>query len=181
MSKCLVWTKQSPRVLEELSSNGRYFARRDRIANALGEESPFFLPAYDWLRKAAAKRLPPPKDADYPIWVSLFRESVMLHDKASIILEIEVDKSCILPIDIALWSKILNCAYLPRDEADLNHHKQMLNDYNTDDHRAFTTPFFPMIKTAILESWDRLFESEGDGRVGIIWEVKESWIKKIID
>ena len=180
MDTISIWTKQSSAIIHELETTGRYIAKRELITKALGEEAPFFLPAYDWLRESATKRLPPPENAGYPIWVSTFSESTMLPDPNSIILQAEIAENLLLPIDIITWTKILDCAYLPQNESDLKQHKQRLTDYNTSDIQAVTTPFFPEIKASILKSWTLLFESIGDGRVGVIWEIQKPWVKKII-
>ena len=180
MAMTTVWTKQGRGIEAELRATGRYIARREWIEKTLGNDAPFFLPAYDWLQTAAAKRLPPPDGAGYPIWVSLQPDSTMLPSPEAIILEIQIDAAALLPLDIARWSRILDGAYLPADEADLAAHREQLARWGCDDARACITPFYPEVKREILASWQRLFDSPGDGRVGIIWEIREEQIRRIV-
>ena len=174
-----VWTKQGKAVMQQLESKGIYTAKRERIINILGEEAPFFIPAYEWLNESAKKYHATPQNVGFPIWVSCARESIMLPDQHTVILEIELPEEEMIYIDMILWSKILNCAYLPSDERDALVHQQLLKDYNIDNVQAVTTSFYPIIKRKIIESWQRLFLSKGDERVAIIWEVRQEWVKQI--
>ncbi len=175
-----VWTRQGAAIETELRRTGRYIARRERIAEALGEDARFFLTQYDWLRREAARRLPPPEGAGYPIWVSLRPESALPPEKGSILLALHVAEEALLPVDIARWSRILDGAYLAAGEEDLAAHRERLAMYGCDDARAVTTPFYPELKREIMASWPRLFDVPGDGRVGLIWEIRADQIGEMI-
>jgi hypothetical protein len=44
--------------------------------------------------------------------------------------------------------------------------------------------FWPVIRSKVIRSWDRLFEHKAEpgdpGTYGLIWEVKSEWIQRII-
>lgn len=114
-----VWTKQHENVLRELETKGRYVARREYILADLGEHAPLVLEAYDWLVKHTPAAADRPADADYPIWVSLKSEATMLKSPGTVILELTLDPSRIVPVNIMKWGAILDYSYIPADQETL--------------------------------------------------------------
>ena len=103
-----VWTKQHENVLRELETKGRYVARREYIQADLGEHAPLVLEAYDWLVKHTPAAADRPADADYPVWVSLKSEATMLKSPGTVILELTLDPSRIVPVNIMKWGAVLD-------------------------------------------------------------------------
>ena len=75
MEKITVWTKQHKHVLEVLEKDKRYVAKKEYINIDSGQDAPLVLSAYDWLVKNTPNTSQKPKDAEYPIWVSLKKEA----------------------------------------------------------------------------------------------------------
>ena len=175
-----VWTKQHVSVLEELESTGRYIARQAYIAKDLEEHAGLVLQAYDWLVTRAALRYPRPADVSYPVWLSYSREATMMPTPGSVMLELSIDESLIMPVNIGKWGTILNFSYIPADEADRRAHEDLLSSMGVYDAKAFMTPFYPELKRQVIDSWDRLFDPEvivnNTDAYGTVWELRREWL-----
>ncbi|MBT9792938.1 DUF3841 domain-containing protein [Clostridium sp. MCC334] len=179
-----VWTKQHENVLRELETKGRYVARREYIQADLGEHAPLVLEAYDWLVKHTPAAADRPADADYPIWVSLKSEATMLKSPGTVILELTLDPSRIVPVNIMKWGAVLDYSYIPADQEDAARHRKLLEEYRVSDSKAYMSQFYPEIKREIIKSWDRLFDARVDmgnpDCYGNIWEIKKEWITDVL-
>lgn len=186
MEKIIVWSKQHKSVWEELKRTGRYTAKRGYIKKDLEEHADLVLEVYDWYVKKVSKKYPKPEDAEYPVWVSMIHEATMLPSEGTVILELEIDKEDIMPVNISKWGTILNYSYLAKDEKDSIRHKELLKAYRTTDAKAYMTQFYPEIKNEIIKSWDLLFDdsiliNKNNEKYGTIWEVRKEWIKNVIE
>ena len=181
MSKITVWTKQHENVAEIIEKEGRYTAKRHIIAKTADDHEGLVLKCYDWL----VGHLPDkPDDADYPVWVSMEKEATMMLQPGFVMLELEIDEEIITKINIEKWTSITNYSYIPLDEKDKKRHAQMLEEYGTNDIKAFSTAFYPQIKREIEESWQRLFDDDititgNKNYYGNIWEIRKEWVKKV--
>jgi hypothetical protein len=185
MDKTIVWSKQHVNVLNELQETGRYIAKKEYIKKDLKEHANLVLEVYNWYVDKASKSIKRPKDAEYPIWVSLSKEATMLPSKDTVILELELDPKIIMPVNINKWGTILNYSYIPKDEKDSKRHKEILKVYGTDDAQAYMSQFYPGIKKEIVKSWDLLFDDsvvidKNKEKYGTIWEVRSEWIANVI-
>ena len=184
MGKINVWTKQHEHVLKSLKVNGRYTARREYVVMELKEHAPLVLETYEWLVKNSPDAANRPADAEFPIWVSFDRDAVMMLTDNTVILELELDEAMITKINIAKWGTILNYGYIPADELDAARHQRLLKDYRTSDVQAYMSQFYPQIKREIKSSWSRLFDPQiklgNDSAYGTIWEVRQEWVKQVI-
>ena len=181
MSKILVWTKQHENVAEIIEKEGRYTAKRHIIAKTADDHEGLVLRCYDWLVKYLPDK---PRDADYPVWVSMEKEATMMLQPGFVMLELEIDEEIITKINIEKWTSITNYSYIPLDEKDKKRHAQMLEEYGTNDIKAFSTAFYPQIKREIEQSWQRLFDDDititgNKNYYGNIWEIKKEWVKKV--
>lgn len=185
MSLIRVWTKQHAGILEQLEQSGRYIAKREYIMQEQAEDANIFLTVYDWYTRHASTIVQKPGDVQYPVWVSLSSESAMLVNEGAVLLELEIDAAQMVPVDLNKWGLILNYGYIPRDAVDKQKHLQLLKDYGTGDAQAYMTPFYPIIKQQIVESWKRLFDdtvivNNNITKIGTIWEVRKEWVVRVI-
>lgn len=181
--KVKVWTKQHKNILLDIQKNKTYIVKREYIINKMEEHSDIYLNAYSWLYNKCVNKADIPKDAKYPIWVSLTEDSKIENSEGNVILEILIDSDKLTIFDLEKWGSIVNYMYIPKDKKDEAEHEKLLSSYNIDDCTAYMSPFYPNIKSKIIKSWDRLFDDNiklSKNFVGIIWEVKEEWISKII-
>ncbi len=184
MGTIRVWTKQHSSVLTELEETGRYVAKREYICMDLEEHAELVLEVYDWLVNHTPNRRKKPEDVQYPIWLSLKEETTMLPTEDTVILELEIEQELLTPIHINKWGTMLNYSYIPLNEEDEKAHKACLKAYDVSDTLAYMSRFYPQIKREIIESWKRLFDDtitlNSDAYYGNIWEIKQEWIRKII-
>ena len=184
MMKTTIWSKQHANVAKILNEEGRYISQRGYIIKDLEEHADLVLEAYDWYVKKASQSYEKPEDVTYPVWCSFSQEATMLLSENTVILQLEVDSSLIMPVNINKWGIILNYGYIPENMQDELRHKQLLEDYGTTDAKAYMSLFFPEIKREIISSWDRLFDDNiiinNDAAYGTLWELKKEWVVKII-
>ena len=181
-TKVKVWTKQHKDILNVLEKEGRYIVKKEYIQQKMEDHANLYLDVYDWYRHAAGKIIPAPADVKYPIWVSLAAEEKIENSEGNVLLELEVDETLLLTMDIDKWGRIVNNMYIPLHEQDEDKHDQMLARYSIDDHTAYMTPFYPNIKQEIVRSWDRLFDETivlSKMMVGTLWELKKDWIVNV--
>ncbi|MCF0149900.1 MAG: DUF3841 domain-containing protein [Firmicutes bacterium] len=185
MAKIKAWTKQNKAVWRILQEEGRYTVDPAYVATDMEGQRNTMLYTYQWLTAHSPRAGEKPSDVSFPIWLSMEKDHTMIHEEGYVVLELEIDEERLAYINVAKWSRILNLAYIPADEADAKAHRQLLSDYNTNDVKAFTTPFYPQIKNEIIESWDRLWDpavdTGGDIVYGLIWEMRREWITAVTE
>ena len=182
MERITVFTKQRKEILKELDEKGYHVATADHVAVEWKEDTKIVLEVYNWLVKNSPSRDAKPEYAQYPVWISLSKETAMLLDDQSVMLELAVDPALITKINIFKWGKILNYSYIPKNDEDARAHLEKLDLYGISDMKAFMTPFYPDIKREIVDSWKRLFDDTGtlgnEECYGIMWEIRKEWVIK---
>ncbi|MDO5689270.1 MAG: DUF3841 domain-containing protein [Tissierellia bacterium] len=178
-----VWTKQHERMLQELEETGRYTAKSRYVRLDLGELAPLVIFAYEWLAANTPNQENRPEDAQTPIWISLTQDSRMSLTPGTVLLELSIDPEIVTPINIGKWGAILNYSYIPKDPVDAKAHNELLAQQGINDAKAVMTPFYPVIKRQVTQSWKRLFDESVslgvDSYYGNIWEVRREWITQI--
>lgn len=177
-----IWTKQNKNILRDLEKNHRYIVKKEYITQKMEDHSQLYLDSYAWYRKEASKIFPAPSDVSYPIWVSLNQEEKIGNSNGNVLLEIQVERSELITMDIDKWGRIVNYMYIPKNDQDQLDHDKLMESYNLDDCSAYMSPFYPVLKKKIEKSWERLFDDSyllSTMRVGTIWELKKEWIVKV--
>lgn len=180
--KVTIWTKQHMGILDILERKGRYVVKKEYIEQKMEEHAGIYLNVYNWYHKAAGQIIAPPDDVKYPIWVSLSEEEKIGNSEGNVHLEIQINPSKLIIMDMDKWGRIVNYMYIPKDKADEEEHDKLLKLYNIDDTYAYMSPYFPAVKNKIIKSWDRLFDDSvvlSPVKVGTIWELKKEWIVNI--
>ncbi len=181
MDRIRVWTKQHISVWDTLQKQDVYHARYEGIRH--NEDARLMMDAYRWLAAhiPGADRKPP--EAEFPVWLAFSRAGTMLPTPDTVLLELEIDPAWITHINIAKWGTILNCSYIPLNEADARRHQKLLQDWGASDARACMTPFYPHIRQEIQASWVRLFDDSiqvgSPETYGTIWEVRKEWVRNV--
>ncbi len=175
-----VWTRQHCSVLEELTAQGRYTARRSSVYADLQEQAPLVLTVYDWLARHHPLRAQRPEGAEGLIWLSYEKSAAMLTDAQTVLLELELPPERVAPVNIAKWGAILNYSYLPENEADARRHRGMMDARGLSDAQAYMSRFYPELRREITDSWDRLFDPAvslgNDLCYGTTWELRKEWL-----
>ncbi|MBR0171578.1 MAG: DUF3841 domain-containing protein [Lachnospiraceae bacterium] len=183
MAEITVWTMQNEAVLEQLDQNGRFIAEERYMRQSMEDTSDIMLFVYRWLASHMPTVSVKPPDVKYPVWVALNKETSFKAVDGCVTLELLVDEALMARADITKWTNIINYSYIPLSDADKEAHYKLLTDYGIDDVKAVTTPFYPQIRRKIIDSWDRLFDDSvslgGAGAYGLLWEVKQEWVRKV--
>ncbi|MCT4564808.1 MAG: DUF3841 domain-containing protein [Maledivibacter sp.] len=179
-----LWTCQNKIVLDTITKQGVYHVKREYITNKYKEVSKIFLTAYDWFVINGKNIVQPPKGAEFPIWTwgdSRYVE----HFEDSVILALEIEKDKVILFDSGKWNKILNLSYIPKDENDYGIFRNELKRYNiTDDSEAYMSNFYPLLKSKIRKSWERLFDEDisiSGVNQGAIWEIRKEWVVEVFE
>ena len=182
MAKVTVWTRQSDKILDDLDTHGRYIVKQSYIRQKMEEHADLVLDVYGWYKRRAAAFSRIPDDVNYPIWVAVSESSLLRLCEDQVMLELSVDEQDLIVVDPYKWDLVINYMYLPKDAADYQRHQDLLHNYQTNDGKAYMTPFFPMIKREIVQSWDRLFQdmpTDLADKNGTLWEIKAEWITNV--
>lgn len=182
MDKVTVWTRQSEKILEDLEATGRYIVKREFIQEKMDNHANLYLDVYNWYAQKAQNIVSKPDDVLYPIWVSLTESSRLGATEGNVFLELEVDKKDLIIISEEKWGYIVNYMYIPKDAQDEAEHDALLAKYQTHDTAAYLSPFYPVIKSRIIKSWERIFDDKpvvGHDMLGTLWEIRKEWIKNI--
>jgi hypothetical protein len=184
MPEITVWTKQNEAVVRQLEADGRFIADERCIRRELENTADIMLFIYSWLAEHAPITAERPADVRFPVWVSFSEEAVMMPEPGYVILELSVDGSLLTSIDTAKWTRITNYSYIPDGRRDAEEHRRHLEELRINDADAIMTCLYPDMRREIISSWDRLFDKSislgSDTAYGIMWEVREEWIRKII-
>ncbi|MFN2339919.1 MAG: DUF3841 domain-containing protein [Halanaerobium sp.] len=181
-----IWTQQSKKVKDLLSTQQRLTVKKRYIKQKYGSEADIFLKAYDFFVREAKKIVEKPEDAEYPFWAAADPQTA-LSGGDGFLIKLRVPKEKIIFFDKKKWNQILNLSYLADDQEDLNKHKRTLKKHGiTDDSEVILSPHYPVLKNKIIKSWQKLFEAKNDGfnsenKGAAVWELRSEWIEEIID
>ncbi len=183
MNTYRVWTKQNAAILDELRQFGRHIAKEEFLHGEHEDTAEIMLLIYRWLSDHMPLQQVRPADAVLPVWVSPVKAATMAPSEGYVTLELEVPADEICFIDIAKWTTITNYSYISTGPGDNRRHRELMEAYGTNDVTAVRSPFYPILKKEITDSWIRLFDLSGapggPGCYGLLWEVKREWIRSI--
>lgn len=108
----------------------------------------------------------------------------MLKSPGTVILELTLDPSRIVPVNIMKWGAVLDYSYIPADQETLPGTESSWRNTGSATAKAYMSQFYPEIKREIIKSWDRLFDARVDvgnpDCYGNIWEIKKEWITDVL-
>lgn len=181
-----MWTRQVPEVWEELQTSGIYRVKEEYIRLKNDTLADYYLELYRWYTKVARKYLDIPKDAMYPVWLSVDEKLMLQPAQDTVILEVEVPRDKFLLCNMDAWGYRVNYWYVPLDEADARKHADELRRYGIQEEDELITTakgnFYPMLKRKVVESWNRVFTmapQENQEAAATVWELQKDWVKGI--
>ena len=179
----ILYTAQSPVVLETLERDGVSRVKLAYIDRKYGDTSWVFQEAYSFFRQNASALLPKPDGAESPIW--LFADSRWCFmGPDSVLMTFRIPRQQVLFFDQRVWNRILNLDYLGNDEKDEESFARELKNIGLNNtHKIFSTSFYPMQKRKVRDSWKKLFSSaEGcpeEYLQAAVWELKKEWLLEV--
>ena len=174
----IMWTAKEDIVLETVERDGVSFVRKEYIDKKYGETAWIFRTAYSFFCKEAEKRIPKPEQAESPIWIFADEEAVF-KSVGNTLLKLSIPKEEIIFFDLRDWNKILNLNYLGTDEEETEFNNKMKQQGVKDNLDIIKSPFYPLLKKELTDSWKKLFTSQNLCKKyteGAVWQLKKEWI-----
>ena len=126
--------------------------------------------------------MPRSDGVEFPVWVSLSRESMLQLVEGSVVLTLKVPEEALLITDVERWGYRVNQWYIPLDQEDERRHNSELERYGIASESAIIDSdkgnFYPLLRRKIVDSWERLFTCPprcGDMAQGTLWELRREW------
>ena len=142
----------------------------------------FYLNLYRWYARQGERFVPRPDGVEFPVWVSLSRESMLQLVEGSVVLTLRVPEEALLITDAERWGYRVNQWYIPLDQEDERRHNSELERYGIASESAIIDSdkgnFYPLLRRKIVDSWERLFTCPprcGDMAQGTLWELRREW------
>lgn len=182
-----LWTRQHLDVLKELSTKGIYRVKKEYLLQKFDTISDYYLNIYRWYIERAEKIVPRPKGAEFPVWLSISSEMMLQPAEKQVILEIIVDRKNVVLTDSEKWGYVANYWYLPLDKEDERKFNEELEKLGIGDESELCMghkgDFYPHLRSRIIKSWERLFESPSQittDTQATLWELRKEWISNVI-
>ena len=126
--------------------------------------------------------MPRSDGVEFPVWVSLSRESMLQLVEGSVVLTLRVPEEALLITDAERWGYRVNQWYIPLDQEDERRHNSELERYGIASESAIIDSdkgnFYPLLRRKIVDSWERLFTCPprcGDMAQAALWELRREW------
>ena len=177
----------APACLEELQTNGIYRVREEHIRLKNQAITDYYLELYQWYSRQAAKLVPLPEGALYPIWLFLKEEEKLPAIAGTVVLTLAVPREQLVITEVERWGYRVNYMYIPLDAEDEKEHEAELKKYGIGNETALIQTskgnFYPLLKRKIIKSWQRLFEPPRDSALvvtqGTVWELRREWLQGV--
>lgn len=185
--KVTLWTRQDIKSLDELNNNGVIRITRKHLEEKFEEITDYVEFLYNWFVNVAEKKIPKPKEVEFPVWCSISEENMLRPTKDQVVYVLEVDKSEIIYFDGAKWDYVLNHHYIPKDDNDAEEYAKDLELKGFDNSFSFidnkTAHFYQDERKRVMDSWHRIFEIDKWDIFRVqanIWEIRPEMIKDIL-
>lgn len=182
IDKAVLWTRQEQRVLDVLEKGEVYCVRKAYVVAKYQEVSWSMQTAYGFLIRKMSELIPPSQGEESPVWLYGSPKATGMFSEATL-LKLEVPTDECLFFDRRKWNRILNQEYIAQSDKDDEAFQKKLEAQGvTHSSLLFRTPYYPLLKTEIIKSWDRLFEApmpEIGFLQAAVWHIKPEWVKGI--
>lgn len=177
-----LWTAQRQVVLDTLVRDGVYLVKRAYIDEKYQETAWIFREVYSFFREAASKLLIPPEGAQSAIW--LYQDPQWAGVSSdSYLLKLEVPVEQVIFFDLRLWNRILNLQFLGKDVHEEQAFVRELEQLGLKSTiPLFQTPYYPLQRRAIRQSWKRLFELPLPPETycqAAAWILEKEWLREV--
>lgn len=178
-----LFTAQTQVVLDAIERDGFSRVKREYVQRKYGEGSWIFQQAYSFFAQHAPRYVQPPEGAESGIWC--FADwHLALSGAGCSLIELDVPRESAVLFDSRVWNRMLNLEYIgsgTEDEAAFE--RKLANMGIKSTAEVFSTAFYPTVKSEILRSWQRLFDSAEECPEAYIeaglWELRREWIVSV--
>lgn len=186
MEKIVLWTRQVPQVLDQLSAQGSYQVKEEYIRIKNDSIADYYLDLYRWYTRTARNYISLREDQLYPIWLSLEGQERLQLVENTVLLKVEAPREKVLLCNMDAWGYRVNYWYVPVNEEDEQAHNRelMQNGIASDDELIRTAKgnFYPLLRDKIKRSWERVFtmtDVPAEKLSATMWELKKEWVKEV--
>lgn len=175
-----LYTAQAQIVKDTLDAEGVYRVKTAFVDQKYGDQAWVFKEAYSFFAQNAPRYVLPPEGAQSGIW-TFANEMWVGAQPGSWVFKLQVPRNQAVLFDLRVWNKILNLQYVGADAEDSRRFEDKLSSMGiTHSMQAFSTPFYPQVKSEIKKSWQRLFTSAETCPTEYVqaglWEIRQEWI-----
>lgn len=182
-----LYTRQHENSIYELRQKGRITNKEIYIRLHMRDIAPFFLEKYSLFTQMAHKRIPRPKEVEYPIWCSVSKENCLRPIEKELAYALRVPRDQVLYFDGGKWDYVLNNLYIPQDKEDELAYQKELRKYGINNSYELlldrNKPIYSFFEKKITESWERIFEIDRWNPFLVqanLWQIKEEWVKHVL-
>lgn len=182
----ILYASQADPVWQAILRDGVAYSREIYVRQKYGVSAPVFLTAYRWFVEQLPRFVPKPEGAEFPYWA--FGDQYMMGSSYSsnvLTLEVPADKAVFF--DMADWNKVVQLKYIGKTEAEERSFQRELTERGIKPTDVMLTNFYPDLKQATYDSWQRLFRHHEALKRGEdapihslqagLWCIRKEWVK----
>lgn len=179
MRKRVLWTSQTKEVVSILQNEGVVKVQKKFIDRKYEESAWIFQTAYQFLSQKLEQKVARPAGAESPFW--LFWDPKWAGSGANQqLLRFAIPEEELLLFDLRKWSRVLNLSFLGTPQQQQEFEQKMRRQGIKDALDIFETPFYPLLRQEIVQSWDQLLDTDGLEEVYVqaaCWQLKKEWLE----
>lgn len=174
----IMWTAQTREVCDVIARESVSYVKQEYIRQKYKETAWIFQLAYRFFARNFVRCVEKPGEAQSPVW--LFKDPKWTGGaQGAELLKVCVPAGQMLFFDRRRWGQILNLSYVGTEEERRDFEKRMYDQGIGDVSEIFMKPYYPFMKSEILKSWDRVFETDGlpeQDLQGAVWCLRKEWL-----
>ena len=172
-----LWTAQQKVVLDAVERDGVSYVRSAYIDQKYEDTAWIFRTAYREFGRLMERRVKKPQEAESPIWLFADRRWVYA-SPGSFLLRLNVPRGELVTFDLRGWHRILNLKPLGTEEEQSRFDRELTRQGVACSSDLFQTPFYPVLKRQVTDSWRQLFDREPEEAYlqAAVWILRKEWI-----
>lgn len=179
----IFYTRQDPRVLLELQSNGVYSVKEEYVRQKYTTITEHYAALYRRLTLLARRYINIPDDLLYPVWLTPEGTATIPESGDAVFLRFDIPEGSYILANDEVWDYMINHLYFPSDEADEIAHESELARYGISSPSSLVSGnagnFYPLLRQKVLKSWEKIYTAtpaDPDHIVGLCWELHKEWL-----
>ncbi len=176
----IMWAAQTKVVADVIERDGISYVKKEYIEKKYGEVAWIFRTAYQFFVSRMEKKVPRPAEAESPVW--LYCDPKWAGgDPSAVFLKLAIPAEEIVFFDLRKWSQVLNLSLVGTEQEVAQFARELESQGVKDPMDIFAKPFYPLLKSRVVKSWDKIFDIEGVDEQylqGAVWCLKKEWIRK---
>lgn len=182
-----LYASQAEPVWQAIQHDGVAYSKEEYVRKKYGGSAPVFLTAYRWFVAQLPRFVPKPDGAEFPYW-AFGDQYLMETGRSSHVLTMDVPVENAVFFDMYDWNKVVQLKYIGETEADERAFQRELKERGILPADVMLTNFYPDLKQAIYDSWQRIFRHHEALKRGEavnihslqagLWCIRKEWVLK---